>query len=178
MKEQQDLRLTIQRKIILEELRKMHDHPTADVIYERVRKRIPNISLGTVYRNLELLSSRGIIRRVDIAGRKRRYDAKTTEHAHIRCAICGRIVDVPGYENIRKLAHEISLATGFTLILSEAEFVGICPECRSREVSHSGLSRVDVVHGNLSSGVRSQNDDRIDKLNEAEAGKNAYRKKE
>ena len=144
MKEHQELRLTIQRKIILEELRKMHDHPTADLIYERVRKRIPNISLGTVYRNLELLSSRGIIRRVDIAGKKRRYDAKITEHAHIRCAICGRIVDVPGIESIQKLTHEISLATGFRLILAEAEFVGICPECRSREISGERVSGAEA----------------------------------
>jgi len=176
MKEQQELRLTIQRKIILEELRKMHDHPTADLIYERVRKRIPNISLGTVYRNLELLSSRGIIRRVDIAGRKRRYDAKTTEHAHIRCAICGRIVDVPGYENIQKIAHEISLTTGFTLILSEAEFVGICPECQSREAYNRGVNRVDVLHRDRSSSVSSRDDDGVDVVSEDEAGESAYKK--
>ena len=67
-------RMTHQRRIILEELRNTRSHPTADEVYEIVRKRIPKISLGTVYRNLELLSESGVIQKLEIGGTQKRFD--------------------------------------------------------------------------------------------------------
>ena len=61
----QKYRMTNQRQIILEEVKKVHSHPTADEVYERVRKKIPRISMGTVYRNLDVLSKTGLIRKID-----------------------------------------------------------------------------------------------------------------
>jgi len=126
------MRMTLQRKIIVEELRKMKNHPTADQLYEAVRKRLPSISLGTVYRNLEFLSDKGIIHRVEVCGKKRRYDGTLEEHTHIRCAVCGRIEDIVEDQNLQSLAETIISKTGFELIAGRTEFVGICPECRLR----------------------------------------------
>ncbi len=67
-------RMTRQRRVILEEVRKINDHPAADEIYERVRKRLHRISLGTVYRNLDLLCEVGEIQRLELSGAMKRYD--------------------------------------------------------------------------------------------------------
>jgi len=129
------MRMTLQRRIIVEELRRMKNHPTADQLYEAVRKRLPNISLGTVYRNLELLSDRGIIHRLEVCGKKRRYDGTTGNHVHIRCVVCGRIEDIEEAQNLHSLAEEIISRTGFELISGGMEFVGIYPECRRKRQS-------------------------------------------
>ena len=91
-----NLRMTRQRKVILEELRKVDTHPSADEVYEMVRKRIPRISLGTVYRNLEILSERGDIQKLELGCTLKRFDGVPENHYHIRCVDCGRVVDAPG----------------------------------------------------------------------------------
>ena len=73
-----DMRLTSQRKIILEELRAVHTHPTADEVYNLVRKKMPRISLGTVYRNLEVLSTLGLVRKLENTTRQKRSVMKFT----------------------------------------------------------------------------------------------------
>ncbi|MCI5132654.1 MAG: transcriptional repressor, partial [Candidatus Electrothrix sp. EH2] len=67
------LRMTHQRELILEELGNCHNHPTADALYERIKKKLPRISLATVYRNLEILSEAGMIRKLEISGRQKRF---------------------------------------------------------------------------------------------------------
>jgi Fur family ferric uptake transcriptional regulator len=84
-------RMTKQRRIILEELTKIKTHPTAYDLYEMVKVRLPSISLGTVYRNLEHLSSKGLILKLDIGKGQKRFDATTKEHAHIMCLECGKV---------------------------------------------------------------------------------------
>ena len=74
METEKNLRLTRQRSIILEELRAMGRHPTACELYDAVRGRLPRISLATVYRNLEFLSEKGLIRKITTAGRRKRFD--------------------------------------------------------------------------------------------------------
>lgn len=116
-----------QRDIILEELKGVTSHPTADELYEMVRKRVPNISLGTVYRNLELMVAGGIIQKLD-AGGKKRFDANNASHPHIRCVKCGRIEDVHIDVEIRDISNVD--AHGFKVIGCNVEYLGICPECR------------------------------------------------
>ena len=89
-------RNTRQRKVILEELKKLKCHPTATELYEAARSRIPKISLGTVYRNLELLASNGIIKKLEFSGAEARFDGNTSKHYHARCIHCGRVDDVCG----------------------------------------------------------------------------------
>ncbi|MCD6163174.1 MAG: transcriptional repressor [candidate division Zixibacteria bacterium] len=125
-------RMTIQRRIITEELKKLTSHPTAEQIYHIVRERLPKISLGTVYRNLDFLSKNNIIRKLDIDKDKARYDAEKREHYHVRCVRCGKIGDIFNMPktNIEK---EVSKFTDFTIIDYTPEFKGICPECSKKK---------------------------------------------
>lgn len=74
-----------QKEAIFKVLKGTTSHPTAEWVYERVRREIPNISLGTVYRDLELLKQEGEILKLGLAGRESRFDAKTEKHYHFRC---------------------------------------------------------------------------------------------
>ena len=123
-------RMTRQRRIILEELEKMEIHPTADQLYEVVRKRIDRISLGTVYRNLELLSRSGRIKRIDTAGGKIRFDGHPGEHTHIKCEKCGKIDDLPVPGKCGSFCQEDVESSGYLLTGTKIEFRGLCPSCR------------------------------------------------
>jgi len=124
-------RMTKQRAIILEALRSVTSHPTADEIYGMVRKKLPHISLGTVYRNLELLTNSGEILRLDRAGVQKRFDGNVMPHQHVRCKACGRIGDAMGGVPAPAIT-EVS-ASGFTIHDVEVEFVGICEECENAQ---------------------------------------------
>ncbi len=125
-------RMTQQRAVILEELRRMKTHPTADELYQCVRARLPRISLGTVYRNLVFLTGSGQVLRVDGAGGANRFDANVAPHRHARCVLCGRVVDVPipADEGL-----EARLAVpGFSRILeTRVEYEGVCEACALAE---------------------------------------------
>jgi len=123
------LRMTRQRQVILEELHRAPGHPTADELYARVRRRLPPTSLGTVYRNLEILSELGIVRKVELGGAQRRWDSRAEQHYHVRCVSCGRVDDVqvkplPGVQGALRPVTECELL-GHRL-----EFLGRCPRCR------------------------------------------------
>ena len=125
-------RMTRQRKVIIEELSKVKSHPTAYDIYEMVRSKLPQISLGTVYRNLEHLSSRGMIRKLDMGKDQRRFDATMDEHMHIRCLSCGKVEDLslnPSLDIITMIKN-VSSQSGYEVLGCKMEFHGICPRCR------------------------------------------------
>jgi len=126
------MRLTTQRQIILEELGKVKTHPTANEVYDMVRKRLPRIGLGTVYRNLELMSETGIILKLEVGGTQKRFDATVDPHYHIRCLSCGRVNDIelPVMEEINKTAAEISQ---YQVLGHHIEFSGICGDCSSQD---------------------------------------------
>lgn len=130
---EKSLRMTTQRKVILEELRKIHTHPSADEIYEAVRLRLPRISLGTVYRNLEVLSELGKVQKLELSGSLKRFDWDTNKHYHIRCLRCNRVEDAP-IAPLKQLEDKLYEATVFEIIGYNLEFTGLCPEC-SREES-------------------------------------------
>jgi len=124
-------RMTRQRKVILEELLKQNDHPSADEIYQMVRRRIPRISLGTVYRNLEVLASMGKIQKLELSGALKRYDWNTNKHYHIRCVCCDRVDDAP-IAPLNQLENDLYEATVFEIIGHNLEFTGLCPECSKK----------------------------------------------
>ena len=124
--------MTRQRKVILEELRKLNTHPSADEIYEVVRHRLPRISLGTVYRNLEVLSELGEIQKLELSGLLKRFDWNTKKHYHIRCVRCSRVDDAP-IAPLNQLDNELYGATVFEIIGHNLEFTGLCPECSRKE---------------------------------------------
>ena len=124
-------RNTQQRKIIYEILKGTDIHPTADWIYSEVRKVIPNISLGTVYRNLKVLKEEGII--IEITdGKQSRFDARIDNHFHFKCNTCGSIYDIESSEvaNLNKDGLE---RKGFEVESMDITFNGICPNCKMAE---------------------------------------------
>ena len=121
-------RMTKQRAVILEALRSVSSHPTADEIYGMVRKKLPRISLGTVYRNLDLLTASGEIRRLDKAGVQKRFDGDLSPHHHVRCINCGRVGDVHLHLDVPSAPEDA--VPGFTIHNIEMEFVGLCHQCR------------------------------------------------
>jgi len=123
--------MTHQRQVILEELRKVQTHPSADEVYELVRKRIPRISLGTVYRNLEILSELGDIKKLESGGAPKRFDGNPDDHYHIRCMACGRIVDAPADIDFN-IEEELLQATEFKIFGFKLEFIGLCPQCLNK----------------------------------------------
>lgn len=123
-----DLKYSRQRESILECIRNRCDHPTADAIFQSLREDYPKISLGTVYRNLGLLTELGQIKKISCGDGIERYDYKVSEHYHFICKECGKIVDLDaGYpDDINKAAvsDEIAMIESHSLI-----FYGCCKEC-------------------------------------------------
>ena len=121
-------RKTRQRQVILEELQAVTSHPTAVELYQLVQRRLPRVSLGTVYRNLDLLRRMGLIERLENSGGEARFDANTSQHDHLRCLHCGRVDDVTTpLELARPEDHDLH---GYEVIGHRLEFIGICPRCR------------------------------------------------
>lgn len=127
-------RMTRQRKVILEEVRKDLDrHLTADEVYEEVRKHLPRISLGTVYRNLEILAELGKIQKLELSGSVKRFDGNPQRHYHIRCMRCGRVDNAP-VAPLQQIENRLYGATVYTIIGHRLEFEGFCPRC-SKEMA-------------------------------------------
>jgi Fe2+ or Zn2+ uptake regulation protein len=130
--------MTHQRQVILEELRRNRTHPTADEIYEMVRKRLPRISMGTVYRNLEILSQCGQIQKLQPGRIQMRFDGNPEAHYHITCTRCGRISDAPleAFDDILKsLENTLGNLTKYGVLGHKLEFLGLCESCMEREGS-------------------------------------------
>lgn len=123
-----DFRMTQQRRVILQELRNVRSHPSADDIYIMVRKTLPRISLGTVYRNLEILSEMGLIKKLVGCGRQRRFDGDIENHYHIRCVKCGKIDDLPE-EIVTRMEIDRDRIHGYSLLDHTIQFNGVCSEC-------------------------------------------------
>ena len=122
-------RNTPQRQIIFEELCGLKTHPTASELYEIVRKRLPRVSLGTVYRNLDVLHEDGLIVKLDLAGHEARFDVMVEPHCHGRCTLCGKVRDLPEIDP-RKFEMNSVEMNGFLIQGFKLEYSGICPECR------------------------------------------------
>lgn len=132
-------RNTRQRRAILEELKKLTSHPTAADLYEIVRRRLPKISLGTVYRNLELLARNNIIQKLHISGTEARFDGNPELHNHIRCTECGLVSDlckIPADPT----GNAYKDITGWEILGYRLEFIGICPECRRDQLEKQNLN--------------------------------------
>ena len=128
MSKERKPKMTRQRQVILDELCHTRTHPTADQLFERVRKRLPRIGLATVYRNLDSMDKAGLIRRLD-DGAQRRYDADLSRHYHVRCLHCGSIDDIFDLEFCSP-SDALRSANDFEIVDYHLEFLGICPKCR------------------------------------------------
>ncbi len=123
-------RKTKQKEAILRLLKGTTSHHTADWIYEQVRREIPNISLGTVYRDLRQLKQEGEIFELDLAGTVSMFNGNTQDHYHFTCERCGHIFDVdePVHEEMN---DSIARKTGFKVSYHRLEFHGLCKDCQA-----------------------------------------------
>lgn len=132
MKEELVLRNSRQRRILLEELQKLKTHPTADIIYRIVRRKLPKISFGTVYRNLNLLRDQNKVLELTNGRYSCRYDGNINNHYHFLCKNCGNVLDID-FPLIKDIEKEVSRKTGFTIETHRLEFCGICKECNEKK---------------------------------------------
>ena len=123
-------RSTIQRSLVLEAVKELRCHVTADEVYDTIVKTHPDISRGTVYRNLNLLSDNGTIRKVEMPSGAVRYDHLCHDHYHAKCIKCGRVFDV-AMEFIADLEGNIKDTRGFVFTGHDIIFKGICFECNT-----------------------------------------------
>lgn len=123
-------RLTAPRALILDAVRATDAHPSAADVYRRVRRRLPRVSLATVYRNLRMLAAEGFLRARAYAPGMR-FDGNTAAHDHFTCVRCGRIFDVPPLVP-RAVGARVASSTGFEVLEHRSEFYGRCAACRRR----------------------------------------------
>jgi Fe2+ or Zn2+ uptake regulation protein len=136
------VRGTRQRQVVLDVVRSTMDHPSADWVFRQARRRLPGISLATVYRNLKELAAEGLIREVHAGGPTARFDSNTGRHYHIRCVGCGRVNDLPLSVDDR-LEQEAGRATNYAILGHDVEVHGLCPGCKQNK-NHSQLGG---IHG-------------------------------
>ena len=125
---QRKSRMSRQRRVILEELQAARTHPTADEVYELVRRRLPHISLGTVYRNLEALAASGQIQKLRLGCAQSRFDGDASRHYHVRCTGCGRVDDV-AMKPLRAIENAFGKVAGYRALGYRLEFMGLCERC-------------------------------------------------
>jgi len=119
-----------QKEAILKVVKSTDTHPTADWVYEQVRRDIPNISLGTVYRNLKLLMRDGEILGLGGGDTVGRFDGNIRDHYHFRCERCNRVLDLD--EPVDKTMNErLAQRLGVTVNRHSLEFYGLCQDCQS-----------------------------------------------
>ncbi|MDX8289061.1 peroxide-responsive transcriptional repressor PerR [Metabacillus indicus] len=129
---QTGVRITPQRHAILEYLIQSMTHPTADDIYKSLESKFPNMSVATVYNNLRVFREVGLVKELTYGDASSRFDFVTTEHYHVICEKCGKIVDFhyPGLDEVEHLASHV---TGFKVSHHRMEIYGVCGPCEKRE---------------------------------------------
>ena len=122
------MRSTRQRLLILEVLQGTDTHPTAGWIFDKVKEHCAHISLGTIYRNLNLLKETGHIRELTFGKNTARYDGNCEPHHHIFCLACGKLEDVTCTVH-PDLTKSVEETNGYKILSHQLEFNGICPDC-------------------------------------------------
>ena len=139
MKKQLDnqrFRQSKQRQRMLELLRSSDTHPTADWLYEHLKKEFHHLSLGTVYRNLAILAVQGFVQKIDFGSTFYRFEARVAPHYHLICEHCRSVEDfeMPIYAELNEQANEL---TDFTIQRHRIEFYGLCQKCKKKKIAHT-----------------------------------------
>ncbi|MFA6098094.1 MAG: Fur family transcriptional regulator [Patescibacteria group bacterium] len=130
-KKDKDFRLTKQRIVILEQVRRDDSHPTANAIYSAVRTKYPQISFGTVYRNLNFLTEHGLLKEC-VIDKKSRYEARVDSHVHFVCEECHSIMDMDSQQDDQLIRELQNLASSkkFMIRSENYEIRGVCKNCQ------------------------------------------------
>lgn len=126
------LRVTSQRVLIYKELIKSEDHPSADVLYERISSNNPEVSFDTVYRTLATFAELGLIDRVDGFGTSMRFDPAIGKHHHFRCRQCGRIIDFES-DSYNQLAIPKEIEKECEVLKLQITIEGFCSQCKKKK---------------------------------------------
>lgn len=127
------------RNAILACLRQTCDHPSAEMVYLRLHAEHPDISLATVYRNLALFRSQGVIQSLGSFQGVERFDACTHPHAHLICTDCGAVADLPQVEMPYEQGRKACAESGFVIQDCQLTFIGLCETCHARNSRESDL---------------------------------------
>lgn len=126
--------VTIQRRIILEELANRNDHPTAEEIFQSLKRKLRKLSLATVYRTLETLAQHHLILEYHQGKNASRYEIMKGIHYHVICQKCNRMDDVFGI-TIEGLEQEIAKMTSYRIEKHRLDIYGLCPQCRTSQIT-------------------------------------------
>ena len=127
------IRYSKKREAILSLLRGTSCHPSAEWVYRQLRPLHPDLSLGTVYRNLAFFREQGLVQSVGVVQGQERFDAVTAPHSHFVCSCCGAVLDLPDIHPDRDLERTVSAQYGFAAERCELTFYGLCPDCADRQ---------------------------------------------
>lgn len=137
-------RQTRQRTIVFELVASTPIHPTADWVYTHARRRLPRISMGTIYRNLQVLEREGRIRAIESSSRSTRYDADLSEHDHFLCGHCGGIFDIERRDDAEPGAARGLRGKGFNVTGHRLELHGSCPGCSRKQATKQRVLRESI----------------------------------
>lgn len=122
------------RQAILEALCATREHPTAEMLYQQLKPDYPELSLGTVYRNLGVLAEEGLVASVVRVAGQERYDATIAPHAHFVCRVCRRVMDMALPEGLEELYSALDRDFGFAAENCAVSVTGVCGDCRKKQV--------------------------------------------
>ena len=126
------------REAILEVLRGTKSHPTADWVYQQLKPSFPDLSLGTVYRNLSRFKEDGTVVSVGVVEGQERYDADVTPHSHFVCTVCGTVLDVEDEFVDPESDSEVSRLLGVRVLSHQVVFRGFCGDCLAKLKAEKG----------------------------------------
>ena len=131
--EEKGFRITPQRIAVLKILAASENHPSVEMIYEKVRREFPTTSLATIYKTVTLLRELNEVLELGFPEGSNRYDGhRPYPHPHVICTECGRIID-PDLERLTDLKQELVSETGFKITSHRLDFFGICPACQTKK---------------------------------------------
>ncbi len=122
------------RNAILAYLRQTHDHPSAEMVYAQLKPDYPDLSLGTVYRNLAMFKAQGEVMSIGSVNGVERFDGNTAPHVHFICTDCSSVDDLPQIAVPEALNQEVISQTGNRIDLCQLTFVGQCRRCTAKNI--------------------------------------------
>ena len=121
------------RTAILSFLRQTKDHPSAEMVFNHLKQEIPDLSLGTVYRNLSMFKAQGEIISVGTVNGVERFDGNVEPHVHFICNGCDAVIDLPQIQVPEELNRQVMKETGGTVDMCNLTFTGYCKDCKEKQ---------------------------------------------
>lgn len=125
------MRYSKQRNLVYEIVLNSYDHPTAEAIYFRARQIMPNISLGTVYRNLNELANANQIQKISVLADSDRFDRTLNPHLHFLCQSCKDVIDLKT-SDFKNFVESLEEKNQVKIVSNQISFIGICPKCQKK----------------------------------------------